>query len=196
MKRLVLALAVLAACFTCSAQAAPAPLPGFGISVFAGYTAVTNQGLGSGFETSYAAPFYTNPGFSSGPLKNDALTISGRINNFNILNPAANSLTGGPEFRFQFSSASFLNGIVLQPFVNGQIGAVRSACVSTSSCATGQDVTTHFAYGGGFGIDYVTSTHITWRLLEYDRIQSKFFPTGGVTLSNANQFITGLSFRF
>jgi hypothetical protein len=196
MKRLFAVLAVALFASLATQAQAPAPLPGFGISVFAGYTGISNQGLGSGFETSFAAPFYTNPGFASGPLKNDAITISGRINNFNLLNPAANSLTGGPEFRFQFSSAKFLNGIVLQPFFNGQVGAVRSSCVALQNCAAGQDSTSHFAYGGGFGIDYVTSSHITWRLLEYDRVQSKFFPGGGVTLSNANQFITGLAFKF
>jgi len=195
-KSLLLLTVILLSALGLEAQSAPPQLPGFGVSAYVGYTGVTNQGLGSGVLTSFAAPIYTNPGFASGPLKNDAMTVSGRIDNVFTTSPGGNVLTGGPEFRFQFSSATFLDGKVFQPFVNVGVGAARSSCVATSACPVGTDTTTHFAYKFGVGIDTISSTHVIWRLLEYDRVQSKFFPGNGVTLSNANQFITSIGFRF
>src|SRR5271155_3772614 len=71
-----LAIASLLLCAGMIQAQAPPSLPGFGVSMSAGYTSVSGQPLGNGLFASFAAPVYTNPGFASGPLKNDAFTVA------------------------------------------------------------------------------------------------------------------------
>ncbi len=193
MKNLFAVAALLLCAIGVQAQAPPS-LPGFGVSMSAGYTSVSGQPLGNGLFASFAAPVYTNPGFSSGPLKNDAFTVAARIDNFNL--PNSNSIFLGSEGRFQFSKANFMDGQIFQPFFYLGLGGVRSSCVAAMDCAAGSDTATHFGAEFSAGIDMITSTHVVWRALQYSRIESRFYPNGGVTLSNANQLITGLTFKF
>ena len=182
MKRLI-ALFFLAAT-ACAAQA-PASLPGFSVQGFVGYTSVMGSN-GNGVFTSFAVPIKTyNLPWS--------FTIAGRLDNFMLTNPTVNTILGGPEARFQFSTANFMDGQVFQPFGNFEMGAERAGCVSTATCAAGTGTASHFAWKVGFGLDIITSTHTTWRLIEVDHIQ---LPTGAVNVGNANQFITAFGFHF
>ena len=53
-----------------------------------------------------------------------------------------------------------------------------------------------FAYGAGVGLDYEVNESVTLLVVEYDRIQSTFFPTGGISVSNVNNVSTGLKLTF
>ena len=197
MKRISLALAVLFACFACSAQSAPTPLPGYNVSLMAGYTSTSGSGS-SGMFASLATPVYT---FGGAFGKNWDATIAARVDYFTISSPSTFTLTGGPEFRLQFSKASLLNGTVFQPFANAGLGASESQCVATNSCITGSDSARHFAQKLGFGLDVKLANNITWRIIEADYIHSQIFvsstnPAGFVSLNNLAQVSTGFGFSF
>lgn len=184
-KTLVLALSLLLLGGLAQAQA-PASLPGFQVQGFVGYTGFQGQSSGNGMFTSFEVPVYTlNAKWSA--------TVSARLDNFQLSNPNTNVLLGGPEFRFQFSSSTFIDGQVFQPFINIMGGASRNACVAQANCAAGVSTVTSPAWKVGGGLDMVTSSHTTWRLLEVDRIQ---LTSGPVVVGNTNQFITGFGFKF
>jgi hypothetical protein len=185
MRKLALLAVLLLVAGSAYAQA-PTSLPGFSVSGFVGYTAVQGQNSGNGIFTSFAVPLKTIDTKWS-------FTIAARLDNFILTAPTANVVLGGPEARFQFSSANFMDGQVFQPFGNFMLGADRAGCVSTQTCAAGTSTNAHFAWKAGFGLDIVTSTHTTWRLIEVDHIQ---LPTGAVNLGNQNQFLTAFGFHF
>jgi len=168
---------------------APPNLPGYQVQAFVGYMGIVGQNSGNGLFTSFAVPVKTlNQKWS--------MTLALRADNFAFTSPSENSLLGGVEQRFQTSSATFLDGMVIQPFVNEMFGETRATCVATSNCAAGVSTKSDFTSKIGGGIDIVTTQHTTWRILEFDHLWSRAFPGGGLTVSNANQLITAFGFHF
>jgi hypothetical protein len=181
---LALLLAIVGAVST-QAQA-PTPLPGFSVQAFAGYVGVQGQADGNGLFTELETPVHT------WNMKYTATAEIG-VQNFMLSNPNTNYLGGMGRVRFQFSNAQFMDGQVFQPFVNFGLGESRNACVAAANCPAGVTTKSSFAYGVGGGLDIVTSSHMTWRLFEYNRIQLQ---SGPVLIGNTNQFITGFGFHF
>ena len=188
--QIVLACALLLVSPLLFAQA-PAELPGYSVSTFVGYSSVSGT-TASGMFLSLAAPLKTV--YLNSTL--GTMTVSARADNFWNTTPGVNVILGGPEQRFQFSKATFLNGLVFQPFVNEMAGIARNACVSTTSCAAGVTTASHFAYKVGGGLDLVLTSNMTARLFEVDYIRSSLLPNGHLTVSNAAQITAGIGFHF
>ena len=167
----------------------PVELPGYSVSLFVGYSVLQNAQNNNGLFSSVAVPLYT---------KNDvwSWTVSARADNFLLSSPSVVVIMGGPEGRFQFSKATLFNGAVFQPFGNFMLGAARSSCVSTKTCAVGQDQTSHVAYKVGGGLDMVLTQNMTARLFEVDYIRSTIFPGGGLTVNNFTQVSAAIGFHF
>jgi hypothetical protein len=167
---------------------APDPLGGTSVQLFVGYSLLQNAANSNGAMTSIAVPLKTiNQKYS--------FTVAARADNFIGQTPAINRVYFGPEFRFQTSSTAF-DGAVFQPFANVMAGAARSSCVASMTCAAGSDSTTHGAFKLGGGLDMVTSTHLTYRIVEIDYERSKLFPNGGIVTQNFASLTTGLMFTF
>lgn len=164
------------------AQSAPAPLPGYQVSLAAGYSLLTGAQNNNGFFSSVGMNMRTFD-------KTNSFSIAARGDYFSINTPSSYVIAGGPEFRFQFSRASFLSGKVFQPFANVGAGAARSSC---SGCSNAP----HFALKIGGGLDMVGSPTVTYRLFEVDYIHSTIFPNNAITLSNFAQVMTGLKLNF
>lgn len=179
----VLALAFLA---TFAFAQAPASLPGYQVSLAAGYSLTTGAQNNNGFFSSVGVPLYT---FKD---KWD-VNIAGRGDYFSIATPSTYVITAGPEGRFQFSSASFFNGKVFQPFGNVGFGVAKSNCSATAAVCNGNS---YAAVKLGGGLDLVGTPTLTYRLFEFDYIKSTIFPGGSVKLSNFAQVTTGLKINF
>jgi hypothetical protein len=171
--------------------AAPTLLPGYTLQISAGYSSAQGVQGSNGFFSTLEAPLYTRAG------KYD-LTFSARADYNSLSTPSNFVLAAGPEVRTQFSSAKFLNGIVLQPYGDVLLGATRAQCVSANDCAVGVDVKSHFATKFGFGVDMPVGSGTTVatvaRLFEVQWIHAK--PFGTITESNFAQVSAGLGFRF
>lgn len=189
MKKWMILVAVLAAAIVGQAQSAPAPLPGYSVTTFVGYSSLQSSNSGNGFFASLAVPLWTRNA-------DWTWTVSARADNFLIASPSVNVLLAGPEVRYQFSQPTLFNGEVFQPFGNFMAGAARSSCVAATDCAVGQDTTSHFAYKVGGGLDMVLSANMTARLFEVDYIRSTIFPGGHVTLNNTTQITAAIGFHF
>lgn len=191
------ALAVVFGLLLCAsfaaAQSAPVSLPGYNISLGAGYSSTTGNSTNNGFWSSLSVPVYTFGGTFG---KNWDATISARADYFTVTTPSTYVVTAGPEMRFQFSKPTLLNGIVFQPFGNLGLGAARSQCAAAMDCAAGVDATSHFAFKLGGGIDIPMSSSTALRLFEFDYIHSTIFPNGHVVLSNSAQISAGLKWTF
>lgn len=189
MKRFAAVAVLIVLSAVCSfAQSAPSALPGYTVQLNAGYSSV--QGNSSnGMFASLAVPIWTRN-------STNTMTVSARSDWFSITNPSTFVITAGPEFRYQFSRATLLNGIVFQPFANTGIGAARSQCVSTNSCPVGADTSSHITEKLGGGLDVIMDTHSTIRIFEVDYIHSRIFPGGHVVMSNFAQVSAGIGFRF
>lgn len=170
---------------------APTPLPGYTLQVSAGYSSAQGISASNGIFSTLEAPLYTRPG------KYD-LTFSARVDWNSLSTPSNYVLAAGPEVRTQFSSARFLNGVVLQPYGDVLLGATRAQCVSSQTCAPGADVKSHFATKFGFGVDMPmgsgTTVATVARLFEVQWIHAS--PFGTITQSNFTQISAGLGFRF
>lgn len=186
-RALYLVVFVLLAVSVSFAQA-PAPLPGYTIQISAGYSNVQGAGASGTFQ-SLAVPIWTRN-------STNTVTFSARADNFFVTSPSTYVITAGPEFRSQFSKADLLQGAVFQPFANVGFGAARSSCVFAMDCAAGQDVSSHFAYKMGGGLDMIMSSNTVARLFEVDYIHSTVFPGNHVTFSNFAQITAGIGFRF
>lgn len=162
---------------------APAPLPGYQVTLTAGYSLVSGAQNSNSAYSSIALPIRTFD-------KTNSFSISGRGDYFYITNPvSAYVLAGKPEFRFQFSRASFFNGKVFQPFFGPSLGAAKSTCTSCPS--------KYYAAEGFYGgLDMVESTSMTWRLIEVDYFHSKLFPNNQTVESNIPAILTALSIKF
>jgi hypothetical protein len=167
----------------CALEAqAPAPLPGYQVSLTAGYSLLTGAQSNNGFFSSVAAPLIT---FN----RTNSFTLSGRGDYFSIATPSSYVVSGGPEVRFQFSSAQFFSGKVFQPYGNFGVGIAKSSC-------TGCDTSGHAAWKIGGGLDMVGTPTLTYRLFEIDYIHSRIYPNNGVVLNNFAQVMTGLKLTF
>lgn len=196
MRNKILALAAIVACLVLAVpafgQSAPTPLPGYNVSLNAGYSSVQGNG-NNGMFASLAVPVYT---FGGAFGKDWDATISARADYFTLTSPANYIVTAGPEFRFQFSRASLLSGTVFQPFANLGVGAARAQCVSAGTCAAGTDTSTHGAFKFGGGLDIPMSASLSLRLLEVDYIHASDLPSGHVVFSNFAQVSAGVGIRF
>ena len=194
--RIALRIAVFALAFAAAVpafgQSAPAPLPGYTISVAAGYTSTTGNTTNNGMWASLAVPLYTFKGVWN---KYD-LNLAARADYFTIAKPSDYVVTAGPELRAQFSKASLLGGVVFQPFGNLGIGAAESQCAASQSCAAGTDGSKHAAFKIGGGIDVPMNATLVIRVAEFDYIHSSIFPGGGVNINNFGQISTGLKIQF
>jgi len=135
----------------------------------------------------------------SGPTDNGILlTFSKQLSprvwvhlkGFMLSNPSGVVVTmAGPRYRPPLSAlwkpSGYLDTSKFLPFVDLNLGAVKSPTGATT-----------FAYGAGVGLDYQLSNSITLLVVEYDRIQSRFFPEGGINVSNINSVISGFKFTF
>jgi hypothetical protein len=181
-------------CLAQSTVPPPASLPGYSVSFSAGYSATTGNATNNGFWGSIAVPLYT---FQSLVAKKYDMSLSLRGDYFSLSKPADYVLTGGPEFRLQFSKPNLLNGQAFQPFANVGIGFARNQCVAAQNCAAGVDQTTHAAFKIGGGLDIPVNATMSIRLLELDFIHSSLIPgTGNVVVSNAAQLSAGIGLRF
>lgn len=152
-------------------------------------------------QTSALGQYQLGAGYASvtGPTDNGSLLtfskafaprVWGSAKTFLLANPSGVSIfTVGPRYRPPLSAilkpSSYFDSSKWYPFVDLDLGAVK-------------DPTGHmtFAYGLGAGLDYQVSPTVTLLLIEADRIQSKFFPGGGITVTNVNTFVTGLKLTF
>lgn len=189
MKRILVAVSVLFLAFAiggCFAQSAPPSLPGYQVSLAAGYSLTTGAQNNNGFFSSVAVPLYT--------FKNKwDLNIAGRGDYFSIATPSTFVITAGPEGRFQFSSPTFFSGKVFQPFGNVGFGVAKSNCSATAAVCNSAS---YSAVKLGGGLDLVGTPTLTYRLFEFDYIRSTIFPGGSVQLSNFAQVTTGLKINF
>lgn len=182
----VLALLFIVA-FSAFGQAqAPTQLPGFSVQAFTGYTEVQGQQDSNGLFTELASPVYSWNAKYSG-------TILARADNYQFTTPSTNVLLGGPEVRFQFSNATFMDGQVFQPWVSFGAGAARASCVAASDCGVGVSTKSTFAYEYSAGLDMVQSSHITWRLFSYARV---VLTSGPINIGNSNAFLTAIGIHF
>lgn len=188
-----IAMLVALTAFAAHAQTAPSDLPGYSVSLFAGYSATTGNQTNNGFFSSVAIPVHQ---FQSAFGKQYGMNLAVRGDYFSISKPSTYVLTGGPELRFQISKPDILNGQVLQPFINIGMGGARSQCVSDSSCAPTADQSTHFAAKVGGGLDIPISAKVNMRIFEIDFIHSTIFPTGNVVVSNFAQISAGIGLKF
>ena len=180
MKRFCVVLfAVLALSLAVFAQAPPS-LPGYQVSLAAGYSLLSGAQNNNGFFSSVAVPLRTWD-------KEWSFNLAGRGDYFSIVTPSTYVITAGPEFRFQFSRASFFNGKVFQPFANVGAGAARSSAGSGA---------TYSAWKLGAGLDMPQNSTLSWRLFEVDYIHSKIFPNNYTVLSNWAEVETGLKLSF
>lgn len=177
-----------------TAAPVPASLPGYSVSISAGYSATTGNTTNNGFWGSVAVPAYT---FQSVIAKQYDMTLSIRGDYFSLSKPDDYVLTGGPEFRLQFSKPNLLNGQAFQPFANIGLGMARNQCVAAMNCAAGVDQTTHAAFKIGGGLDIPVNGTMSIRILELDLIHSSAIPgNGNVVVTNAAQLSAGIGFRF
>jgi len=174
-----LCLAVLVFAAISSFAQAPASLPGYQVSLAAGYSLLTGAQNNNGFFSSVAAPLYLLN-------KKYSVSIAGRGDYFSIATPSSYVVAGGPEFRFQFSSATFFSGRVFQPYANVGGGMAHSSSNSTI----------YPAWKVGGGLDLVGNSTLSYRLLEVDYIHSTIFPSNHVVLQNFAQVMTGLKLSF
>lgn len=109
---------------------------------------------------------------------------------FMLASPAhVNIATVGPRYRFPLSAIRKADGYFDSskwlPFVDMNAGVVKDA--------TG---VTKFAYGPGVGLDYKANDSLTLLIVEADYLRSKFFPQGGILVSNVHSFTSGLRISF
>lgn len=195
---MVLLFLVLCLCVPVSlaqtAPVSPASLPGYSVSFSAGYSATSGNSTNNGFWGSVAVPLYT---FQSLVAKKYDMSLTLRGDYFTLSKPADYILTGGPEFRLQFSKPNLLNGTVFQPFANVGFGIARNECVAAQNCASGVDQTTHGAFKVGGGLDIPVNPTMSIRILELDFIHSSLIPgNGNVVVTNAAQLSAGIGLRF
>lgn len=112
------------------------------------------------------------------------------VKGFLLSNPSGVTIiTVGPRYRLPLSAiwkaGPYFDSTKWLPFVDGDLGIVKSP--------TGVNT---FAYGVGGGVDYQAGTNVTLLLLEVDYIRSKFFPSGGILLTNLRTITSGLKFTF
>lgn len=167
------------------ARAQSTSLPGWKVSLNAGYSLTqgdtTNNGIFS--SAAFALP-------QPASWKNFGLAMRGDY--FTITSPSVYVVDFGPELRATpFSVDGILNGAKFQPFLNLGVGLARSQS-SVSDLVTAS----HFAFKIGGGVDMPVSQAVNWRLLEVDYIRSNIFPGGSVVLSNVAQLETGLGISF
>jgi hypothetical protein len=180
------ALLALVFCFGASgARAQSSSLPGWKVSINAGYSLTqgdtTNNGIFS--SATFALP-------QPKSWKDFGLAMRGDY--FTITSPAVYVVDFGPEVRATpFSVAGILNGAKFQPFLNAGFGFARSQASVQSLAAA-----SHFAFKIGGGVDMPVSSTVNWRLLEVDYIRSNIFPGGSVVLSNVAQVETGIGITF
>jgi hypothetical protein len=168
---------VLLALSTLAASQAPPDLPGYSVQITGGYSLLTGAQTSNGFFTEAAVPFHTFHDTNS-------VTVSGKADYFQVASPASNVIAAGPEVRFQFSKANFINGQVFQPFAHAEFGAARAS----------GDTKTAWVIGGG--LDMPDGQSLTWRIFEVDYVHSTLFPNNAVAESNWAQVKTALGIRF
>jgi hypothetical protein len=152
-------------------------------------------------QTAALGQYQLGAGYSSvgGPTDNGSLftvakafspRVWGQAKDFMLSNPSGvNIATVGPRFRPPFSAirkaTPYLDTTKWFPFVDLDLGAVK-------------DPTGHmtFAYGLGAGLDYQANSTVTLLILEADYIRSKFFPAGGILVTNVHTLTSGLKFTF
>lgn len=192
MRKLFIGIVFVLAAQCAFAQSAPQPLPGYNVSLNAGYSSVQGNG-NNGMFASLAVPVYT---FGGAFGKNWDATISARADYFTLTTPSNYVITAGPEFRFQFSRANLLNGAVFQPFANFGIGTSRAQCVSSNTCGPTVSTASAFTSKFGGGLDIPVSSSMSLRILEVDYIHAGNLPSGHVIFSNFAQISAGLGIRF
>lgn len=180
--------------FAQTAPVVPSELPGYSIQIAGGYSATSGNTTNNGFWGSVSVPAYT---FQSVIAKQYDMALSIRGDYFSLSKPNDYVLTGGPEFRLQFSKPNLMNGQVFQPFANLGFGMARNQCVAAMNCAAGVDQTTHAAFKVGAGLDIPVNGTMSLRILELDLIHSSAIPgNGNVVVSNAAQLSAGIGLRF
>jgi opacity protein-like surface antigen len=109
---------------------------------------------------------------------------------FLLASPAGVTIaTVGPRYRPPLSALwkpnSYFDTTKWMPFVDFDLGAVKDGMGNTK-----------LAYGIGAGLDYVASNNVTLLIVEGDYIRSKYFPTGGILVTNVHTVSAGLKFTF
>jgi len=145
--------------------------------------------LGGGY-TSVAGP--TNNGTYLTFAKQVGPRVWGVAKGFILANPSGVTYQGfSPRYRPPLSAlwkaSPYLDTTRFYPFVDLNLGAVKDPMGAMS-----------FAYGVGVGLDYQLAPTITLLVAEYDRLQSKFLPSGGanITVNGVSALSTGIKFTF
>lgn len=116
--------------------------------------------------------------------------VWGVAKTFMLANPSGVMITTiGPRYRPPLAAlwkpSEYLDTSKFTPFVDLNLGAVKDPTGKTT-----------FAYGVGVGLDYQANANVTLLLIEADYDRSKFFPTGGILVTNVRAIATGLKLIF
>ena len=109
---------------------------------------------------------------------------------FMLANPSGVTIASvGPRYRLPFSAvmkqSSYFDSTRWFPFVDANVGVVKDPSGVTK-----------FAYGVGAGLDYQANSTLTLLVVEADYYRSKFFPTGGILVTNVHSVSSGLKITF
>lgn len=112
----------------------------------------------------------------------------GQAKGFLLANPSGVTITTvGPRYRHPIcrAASAYFDCTKWIPFADGNIGAVKDPTGATK-----------FAYGAGIGLDYQANNTLTLLIGEADYIRSRFFPTGGILVTNVHTISAGLKISF
>ena len=130
----------------------------------------------------------------NGTLLSFAKAFSPRVwltaKTFVLASPAGVTIaTVGPRYRFPFSAIrkpnSYFDSSKWFPFVDANFGVVKDGTGALKG-----------AYGVGGGLDYQANSTLTLLVIEADYTRSKYFPTGGILVTNVHSLSSGLKFTF
>jgi len=116
--------------------------------------------------------------------------VWGQVKTLMLANPTGVLIpTVGPRYRPPLSAlwkkSAYFDTTKWYPFVDLNLGSVKAPSGATT-----------FAYGIGAGLDYEASDTVTLLVIEADYDRSKFFPSGGILVTNVHTISAGLKFTF